>query len=165
MKKDVEKGDLLKSNPQEGYWVCSIVLSYREKTDNFNAMSHIATTNAVFDHDFYVSEIDRDELKIIHNTNFEDYVVPCIEIYAAKLTKDIKVVGQVQAESYYQHPLKFEIGRGHDGGWPQCGPLTKSLGYQAVHQWRSVNDRDTWLADILAAEKSHAAMLERIKHG
>ncbi|MEH6519570.1 MAG: hypothetical protein V7742_23075, partial [Halioglobus sp.] len=51
---------------------------------------------------------------------------------------------------------------GSDGGWPQGGPLSKSLGYQAVHQWRAENDREAWLNDIAAAEESHAAMLERI---
>ena len=165
MKKNVEKGDLLKSNPLEGYWVCSIVLSHREKTNEFDAMCHVASTNAVFDHDFDISEVDTDKVKIIHTKNFEDYLVPCIEIYVSKLVKGIEVIGQVQTDSYYVHQLPFQIGRGHDGGWPQCGPLKKSLGYRAVHQWRTFNDREAWLNDIREAEESHAAMLERLKHG
>ncbi len=164
MKKNIEKGDLLKSNPLEGFWVCSIVLSYQPKSDDFNAMSHVAITNAVFDHDFELSEIHSDKLKIAYAKNHENHLVPCIEIHASKLIKEIEVIGQLDADSYYPHGLKFQIGNGSDGGWPQCGPLKKSLGYQAVHQWRAVNDREAWLNDIAAAEKSHTEMLERLKH-
>ncbi|MCW9058472.1 MAG: hypothetical protein OQL11_06350 [Gammaproteobacteria bacterium] len=165
MKKHIEKGDLLKSNPQEGWWTCSIVLTYQPKSDDFNSMSHVAITNAVFEHDFDLSEVDIGNLKILHTKNNEDHVVPCIEIHTSKLVKGIEVIGQLSAESYYPHSLEFRIGNGSDGGWPQCGPLTKSLGYQAVHQWRAINDREAWLNDIAAAEKSHAEMLDRLKHG
>lgn len=164
MKKAIQKGDLLKSNPFEGFWVCSVVLSYQPKSDEFNAMSHVAITNAVFDHDFEFSEVDIDKLKIIHSRNNEDSLVPCIEIHASKLVKNIEVIGQLDVEFLYPHYLEFEIGNGSDGGWPQCGPLAKSLGYQAVHQWRKVNDREAWLKDIVLAEKSHKDMQERLRY-
>jgi len=164
MKRNIEKGDLLKSNPIDGYWVCSIVLSYRPKCDEFNAMNHVAITNAVFDYDFDLSSVDIDKLKIIHTNNNEGHLVPCIEIHTSRLVKEIEVIGQLSADSYSPYPLEFKIGNGSDGGWPQCGPLKKSLGYQAVHQWRAVNGREAWLNDIAAAEKSHAEMLERLKH-
>jgi len=92
-------------------------------------------------------------------------VVPCIKIHASKLVKDIEVIGQLSVDLYYPYRLEFQTGSGSDGGWPQSGPLNKSLGYQAVHQWRAINDRDAWLKDIAVAEKSHAEMLERLKHG
>ena len=158
MKKNIEKGFLLKSNPIDGYWVGSIVLSYQPKSDDFNAMSHVAVTNAVFDHDFEFSEIDTGKLKIIHSRNYEGIVVPCIKIHASKLVKGIEVIGQLKPETYYPSTLQFKIGNGSDGGWPQCGPLSKSLGYQAVHQWREINDREAWLSDIVAAEKSHVTI-------
>lgn len=69
MKKNIEKGDLLKSNPLEGWWVCSIVLNCQPKSDEFNAMSHVAITNGVFNHDFDLSEVDIGNLKIIHTSN------------------------------------------------------------------------------------------------
>lgn len=165
MKKNVEKGDVLKTTPLDGYWVCSLVLGVRDKTSDFDAMCHIAITNAVFDHDFDVSEIDLENLKIIHVTNYEGNVVPCIQIYASKLKKAIEVIGRLEPSSYYSESLEFKIGNGSDGGWPQCGPLKKSLGYEAIHQWRSVNDKEAWLKDIASAEKSHKEMIERLKHG
>jgi len=164
MKKEITKGDLLKSNPLEGYWVCSIVLSFQPKNDNNNAMSHVAITNAVFDHDFHIDQINVDALRIIHTQNNENSIAPCIQINTSKLMKEIEVIGQLDVEPFYPHDLNFQIGNGSDGGWPQCGPLTKSLGYQAVHQWREVNERKAWLQDIAEAEKSHTEMLERLKH-
>ena len=164
MKKNVEKGDLLKTNPLEGFWVCSLVLGCRDETKESNAMCHVAVTNAVFDHDFDISEIDIENLRIIHTTNYENKVVPCIEIYVTKLKNDVEVIGKLDPGSYYSEPLEFEIGNGSDGGWPQCGPLKKSIGYEAVHQWRAVNDNEAWLKDIASAEKSHKEMVERLKN-
>jgi len=164
MKKNVEKGDLLKSKPFDGFWVCSLVLGTRDKTNDYDAMSHIAVTNAVFEHDFDVTEIDKENLRIIHIENNEGTTVPCISIYASKLNKDIEVIGKLKSESYYSSPLEYQIGNGADGGWPQCGPFKKSLGYEAVHQWRSVNDKEAWLNDIAAAEKSHKEMLDRLNN-
>lgn len=164
MKKAIGKGDLLKSNPIEGYWVCSVVLSFQPKSVDSNAMSHVALTNAVFEHDFDFTDINIDKLKIIHTSNHENSLVPCIEIHASKLVKEIEVIGQLDLGFLYPHNLEFQIGNGSDGGWPQCGPLAKSLGYQAVHQWRKVNDHEAWLKDIVQAEKSHKDMLERLRH-
>jgi len=163
MKKNIEKGDLLKSNPLQGYWVCSIVLSFRPKTEEFNAMSHVGITNAVFTHDFERSEIDESELKIISVKNYEDQLVECIQMYGTKLTKGVECIGQIDTNKYYSSPLQFEIGSGSSGRWPLSGPLSASLGYEAVHEWRAENDRDAWLVDVAAGVKSHEAMLKRLK--
>lgn len=164
MKKEIEKGDVLKSNPLQGFWVCTIVLTYSPKNDEFNAMSHTAVTNAVFDYDFLFSDIDLSNLKIIHVDNHEDDFVPCIEIHTSKLPKEVEIIGQIDPEPLYPNKLAFEIGNGSDGGWPMCGHLNSSLGFQAVHQWRSLNDRESWLEDIATSEASHLAMLERLRN-
>ena len=164
MKKDIVKGDILKSNPLEGYWVCSLVLSFQPKGEEFTALSHVAITNAVFNYDFEMSDIDTNKLNIIYTKNSDGNLVPCIEIHTTKLPKEIQTVGHLNTNSYYPHSLEFQIGSGSDGGWPLCGPLSKSLGYQSVHQWRSANDRVAWLNDISEAAKSHEEMLERLKN-
>ncbi len=163
MRNKVEKGDLLKTNPMNGYWVCSVVLSACDSTKDFDAMSHIAVTNGVFKHDFNASEITINKLRIIEVTNHEDKTVPCIGIYTSKLTTEVEVIGRIEVESFCQLSLKFEVGNGSDGGWPLCGPLRNSLGYQAIHQWRAIHDREKWLNDIKKAEKSHQEMIERLK--
>lgn len=160
MSKNLEIGSVLKTNPSSGYWVCSLALSARPKSTNFVAMSHVAVTNIVFEHDFEFSDIDLESMKIL----YQDKSKPCIGIYASKLVKDVEVIGKINPEDYFGISLSFEIGNGVDGGWPLCGPLKKSLGFEAVHKWRSVHDKDSWLNDLKEAEKSHIEMIERLKH-
>ena len=163
VKKLLEVGDVIKTNPFEGFWVCSLVLSAREKTKDFNELCHIAVTNSVFTHDFDISEIDRADQIILYKENRNGIKVPCINIYASRIKSGIEVMGNIDVSVLYKNPLAFEIGDGSDGGWPSCGPVSKSIGYEAIHQWRSINDRDQWLLDIKDAEKSHEEMLQRLK--
>lgn len=163
MPNHVEIWDLIKSNPIEDYWVCSVVLTSRKRTDGFAPMCHVAVTNVVLDHSFTESEIDFENLRVIFEYNNEGHKVPCIGIYASRVGKEIEIIGRQKIDSLCRSDLDFEIGNGSDGGWPMCGPMTKGLGYQAVHQWRSVNDRDAWLRDIRLGEQSHHEMLERLK--
>lgn len=165
MKKFLEAGDVIKTNPLDGYWVCSLVLSSRGKTQDFSELCHIAVTNAVFEHDFHLSEIDFSCLKIIHRANNEEQSVPCISVYASRIKKEIEVLGNTNVSAAYNSPLNFEIGDGAGGGWPHCGPVRKSIGFEAVHQWRILNDRKQWLVDIEVAEKSHHEMLKRLSKG
>jgi hypothetical protein len=164
MTRYIEKGDLIKSNPLDGFWVCSVVLTSRGKTNDFAPMCHVAITNAVFEHDFSEEDIDWLNIRVIPVTTYLDVQPPCIGMYASKVGKDIEVIGKMDVNRLYSHTLAFEIGNGSDGGWPQCGAMTKSLGFEAVHQWRSINDRDTWLRDIQRAEKSHLEMLKRLEN-
>lgn len=164
MKRYVKKGDLLKTNPLYDFWVCSLVLDTRDKTNDFDPMCHVGVTNIVSDHNFDVSEIDIKKLEIIHTETLGGKTVPCIGIYASKITKEIEMIGNIDSEAYYNCPLKFKIGNGSNGGWPQCGSLKKSLGFEAVHQWRAANDRVAWLKDVKEAEKSHKEMLENLKN-
>ena len=163
MKKFLEVGDVIKTNPFEGFWVCSLVLSARKKTKDFNELCHIAVTNSVFTHDFENSEINSADLIILYTENSDGIKVPCIKVYASRIKPDIKVIGNIDVSSFYKKPLVFEIGDGFDSGWPSCGPVSKSIGFEAIHQWRSINDRDQWLLDIKDAEKSHEEMLQRLK--
>ncbi len=57
----------------------------------------------------------------------------------------------------------FVAGDSTDGGWPMRGSVSQNLGYEAVHAWRMVNDREQWLLDISEAEKTHEEMLQRLK--
>ena len=163
VKKFLEVGDVIKTNPFEGFWVCSLVLSSREKTKDFNGLCHIAVTNLVFTHDFAISEIDSADHMILHRENRIGITVPCINVYASRIKPGIEVIGNIDVSALYKKPLTFEIGDGSEGGWPSCGPVSKSIGFEAIHQWRSINDRVQWILDIKDAEKSHEEMLQRLK--
>ncbi|MCU1288047.1 MAG: hypothetical protein JWN60_276, partial [Acidobacteria bacterium] len=47
-KKLLQKGDVIKTNPREGFWGCAVVISEREKTKERDPMCHIAITQVVF---------------------------------------------------------------------------------------------------------------------
>lgn len=163
VKKFLEVGDVIKTNPFEGFWVCSLVLSSREKTKDFNELCHIAVTNSVFTHDFDISEIDSADQIILYKENRNGIKAPCIIICASRIKSGIEVMGNIDVSALYKNPLAFKIGDGSDGGWPSCGTVSKSIGYDAIHQWRNINDRDQWILDIKDAEKSHEEMLQRLK--
>ncbi len=46
----LNKGDVIKTVPMEGYWGCALVLSSRDKVDGFDPMCHIAITPLIFRH-------------------------------------------------------------------------------------------------------------------
>ena len=72
-------------------------------------------------------------------------------------------IGNIDVSSIFTIKLTFKVGNGSDGGWPLCGSVSKWMGYEAIHAWRSVHGRTQWLVEIDAADKSHEAMLIRIK--
>ena len=165
-------GDVLKTHPMDGYWGCALVLSARDKTGQFDPMSHIGITSLVFTHDYAFHELDLKGLEILED-DVSIRVGPgsyahwrrslCIGIYSRRITPAVHVIGNLDVASLVPAPLTFEAGDGTDGGWPFCGRVEESLGYEAVHAWRSVHDRTQWLSDIAAAEKSHEEMLVRLK--
>ena len=165
-------GDVLRTHPLDGYWGCAIVLTVREKTEQFDPMCHIGITTAVFRHEYGFGEINPSNLTILQHDQ-EIRIAPytyrplgketCIGIYSRKVTPAVAVIGSVDPSSIYPARLKFVAGDSTDGGWPFCGKIDSSLGYEAVHLWRAENDREAWLKDIAAAEKSHEEMLVRLK--
>lgn len=168
----LETGDVLKTHPFEGYWGCALVLTAREKVDRSDPMCHIGITSAIFRHDYAFDELDLPNLKILQidrkyraapNTYVPLHRETCIGIYSRKINSSVNRIGKIDISSFIPCKLLFEAGNGSDGGWPFCGSVSKWLGSDAVHAWRAVNDREQWLLDMAAADKSHEDMLIRIK--
>jgi hypothetical protein len=165
-------GDVVKTHPFDGYWGCALVLTARDKTEEFNPMCHIGITPVVFTRDYKFQELDISTLTIME-CETEIRVGPytyaplrrakCIGIYARKINSSVNLIGNIDVSSIIPNQLSFEVGDGTNGGWPLCGPVSASLGCEAVHAWRSVHDRTTWLSDVVAARKSHEEMLLRLK--
>jgi hypothetical protein len=164
-------GDVLKTNPLEGYWGCAVVLSARDKTVEFDPMCHIGITTTVFTHDYALDELPLSDLRIltgeeeIYDADTRSNLrrpVTCIGIYARKLKVPLDVITNIDPTFLCAIPLQFEIGTGIGEGWPLRGPVTNRLGYEAVHAWRSVHDYEQWQADVAAGRKSHQEMLARL---
>ena len=168
----LEVGDVLKTHPFDGYWGCALVLTARDKTAQFDPMCHIGVTSTVFTHDYEFNEIRPRDLEIVQFDR-EARVEPndyrplrhesCIGIYSRRITPAVRVIGNIDVSHVAPGPLTFEVGSGSDGGWPLCGRVSVSLGYEAVHAWRAVHDRNQWLADVDAARRSHEELLLRVR--
>ena len=160
----------LKTHPFDGYWGCAIVLTTRGRKERFDPMCHIGITTAVFTHDYQFGELDTSRLEILTSDvqiragphqHIHGPQETCIGIYASKVNSYVNVIGRTEALCVYPHRLTYRVGDGANGGWPFCGPVRASLGYEAVHEWRSVHD---WASAgrrfIAAAEKSTEEMFE-----
>jgi hypothetical protein len=57
------KGDVILTNPEDGYWGIAIVLSEREKTERFYPQCHIAITSILSNVKLGIDDLDHNELK------------------------------------------------------------------------------------------------------
>lgn len=164
----LSRGDVLKTNPLEGYWGCALVLSAQDETPESDPMCHIGITSTVFTHDYDFEELEIEKLEILQRdrqirTGLD---LACatvretsIGMYSRAVDSSIDIIGNVDVSSVFTAPLEFKFGDGTGDGWPGCGVVEKSLGYEAVHEWRSVHDRAQWLQDMAEAERTHREML------
>ena len=83
---------------------------------------------------------------------------PCIGIYTAKSRGAVRVIGSTDPRVVYSRPLTLEVGDGTNGCFPLCGPLTKSIGNEAVIQWRRMHDADALDRDVSAAREQFEAL-------
>ncbi len=165
-------GDVLRTNPREGFWGCAVVLTARDKTAEFDPMCHIGITTSVYTHEYSFEELNVSELEILRRER-QMRVAPheykslgtetCIAVYSRRINPATIVVGNVDPSPLHGAPLQFIAGNTTDGGWPFCGKIDASLGNEAVHSWRAEHDRDAWQKDIAQAERSHEEMLLRLK--
>jgi hypothetical protein len=134
-------------------------------------MCHIGITTTIFRHNYALGELSLDSLKILtgeeesYDTDSSSGLrrqVACIRIHSRKMKAPLDVIARIDTSPLCALPLQFKAGTGSDGGWPHCGPVTDRLGYEAVHAWRAIHDRDHWQADVAAARKSHQEMLARL---
>lgn len=163
MKKHLEVGDILKTQPIPGFWVASVVLSTQSRTDDFNAMCLIGSTLCVFQHDFAFTEIVPTTLAIAHGISGFDSGRPILYVYASRLKPDVEVVGSIDITEIPSQRYTLQFSRQKMPEWPMAGALCRSLGSGAVHAWRSANDHDRWLLDLAEAKRSHDAMISRLQ--
>ncbi|MCL2309088.1 MAG: hypothetical protein FWC42_02270 [Proteobacteria bacterium] len=166
----LEASDVLKTTPFDGYWGCTLVLTASDQ-ENGARLCYIGITPLVFTHDYQFEDIETSNLTIL-GANIEIRVAPnqyahlrrspCIGIYGRVKTPNTKVIGRIDVNHVYPHPLTYQIGNGADRGWPLYGVVPASLGTEAVHEWRAIHDTENLAADIAAAQASHEQMLSHL---
>lgn len=168
----LEKGHLIQTNPSEGYWGCAVVLSERDKTKDSDPICHIGITPFVFRHEFAIEDLDISHLSILKTDTFirvapnkSEYLRTsyAIGIFTRKIKQSVKILDKVDVTNIFPDDLSFNIGDGTDGGWPMSGSISMNLGFEAVHEWRKLNDYDAWKSECEEAEKSFEEMIQKRK--
>jgi hypothetical protein len=169
----LQRGDVIKTHPRDGFWGCAVVLTDPHVEGHFLPMCHIGITPIVMRHDYQWVEIADATLSILER-DVRVRIAPytygtrhytCIGQYTAKPHPALPVIARIDAARVYPYPLSFDVGDGTAGKYPLCGPLKPrkvrgvaesefpSLGSAAVAEWLRINRPEQWQADCDAAEE------------
>jgi hypothetical protein len=138
------EGDVILTNPAEGFWGIAVVLSEREKTENFYPMCHIAITSIICKHKIEFRELKIEELKpleferVFALKNVEEFskIETCIGVYTRRNKANLEVIGKINPKITYEGPLPFEPMYDLEIKWPLCGDTNESLGREAYITWK-----------------------------
>ena len=165
-------GDVLRTNPQPGYWGCAVVLTAFEGEGRSDPQFHIGITPIVLRQAYVASAIDLNGLKILQLADrirvaADAYVErpprACIGIWTAKRSSPSTIIARVDPRAVYEPLLTSEVGDGRSGAFPLFGPIGPSLGGEAVIAWRRKNDREAFeRAEIEARRTFEASEQERL---
>ncbi|WP_057940204.1 hypothetical protein [Algoriphagus resistens] len=139
----LNKGDIIRTNPQEGFWGISVVLSEKEKTPESHAMCHIAITPLLFQHKVEFKELNIKDLKplvferIFNLKGKEEFSKEeiCIGVYTRRNKTNLEIIGSIEPSLVYDGSLPFEPWSDLEIKWPLCGDSTKNLGREAYINW------------------------------
>ena len=140
------KGDVILTNPQEGFWGIAVVLSEREKTPEFLPMCHIAITPLLFEREVELSELDLNDLVPLEFERHYTFalekgrrkkepfskVETCIGVYTRRNKANLKIIGKINPEMVYSGPLPFSPDYGLEVKFPLSGDVKPWLGNEAV---------------------------------
>ena len=143
------KGDVILTNPEEGFWGIAVVLSERGKTPEFSPMCHIAITPLIFQREVEFSELNVDDLvplEFEREYTFEKQkrkpkpfskIETCIGVYTRSNKANFKVIGNINPEKVYNGELPFEPLIDLEVTFPICGHAEKFwLGREAFITWQ-----------------------------
>jgi hypothetical protein len=140
------EGDVILTNPAEGFWGIAVVLSEREKTENYHPMCHIAITPIISRHKIEFNELKIEDLKplefervyALKNVDEFTKTETFIGVYTRKNKENFEVIGSINPKAVYDGPLPFEPRHDLEIKWPLCGEPTKLLGREAYITWKKL---------------------------
>lgn len=142
------KGDVIRTNPEKGFYGVAIVLDDGKKIDYFYPMCHIAVTPLLFQHEITMEDIDISQLKpmtFIRNYSSIDGKIRIegyrkefvIHVYTTRNVAGLPVIGKVEPEIVYDEPLLWEP-QADRFFW--CGNVDEYLGREAYISWCRENN-------------------------
>ena len=141
------KGDVIRTNPHEGFWGIAVVLSEKEKTPESLPMCHIAISPLIFQHKVAINEIYLNDLKPLvferifslkKKEKFSRKDI-CIGVCTRRFKADSEKIGSIDSSIIYDGPLPFEPLSDIEIKWPLCGVPTDNLGKEAYFTWKREN--------------------------
>ena len=144
----LNKGDVIRTNPQQGFWGIAVVLSEKEKSPERHPMCHITITPLIYQHKVGLEEININDLKpLVFDRIFslkgkEEFSRKeiCIGVYTRRYTADFEIIGSIDPSIIYTGPLPFEPWHDLKIKWPLCGKPSEELGREAYINWEREND-------------------------
>lgn len=147
----LNKGDVIRTNPEPDFYGVAVVLSKPEKMElqpgNWSyPLCHIMITPIIFKHEIIMEDINYNDLKPLIFQQFfkrkDGILVPwriktCVDIYTNRNKSDLTVIGNIDTSGIYKDPLLFEI---HENGFHLCGDINSHLGREAYINWLRENE-------------------------
>lgn len=174
LKNPLRPGDVIRTHPRRGYWGCVVVLSARDSTEKLHPVSHFATTTFISKTKYTWEEIDISELRLLESAHvfraspgeyYEMPVAPCIDMYTITTAADLDVIGHMDPKQIYPWRITYTVGDRENGRFPLSGPVTSSIGEEAVTAWLEAQDperaRRKMTRELREMERHHAAILEK----
>ncbi len=148
VKKHFEKGDVILTNPEEGHFGFALVLSYRDKTDRFLPMCHIAITPLLFTYEVSLEDVALNDLKPLNFKRTMNYSKRgksvhgvredlMITIYSTRNKAGLKVIGNIDTSSVYNGELLWEP---QENKFHFGGTIGNNLGREAFLALHQEND-------------------------
>ena len=145
------KGDVIRTNPEKGFYGIAIVLDDGVKTELSPGrwsypLCHIAITSLLFDYEVNIDEIDITALKpmsfITYFKRDNGERIPwrnkiCIDIYTTRNKANLPIIGNVDTTSIWDGELSFIVSQ---DGFHSCGDVSNSLGREAYIAWCRKNN-------------------------
>ncbi|MBP5436506.1 MAG: hypothetical protein J6Y30_00840 [Treponema sp.] len=166
----LNKGDVIKTNPQKGYWGCAIVLDVQEHNDEFQPLCLVAVTDFVSREDFSFEQVPIEKLSILNidrsvrvgkGIYCDDGKEICIEIHCRKMNSGQEVIACIDSFPFELPEITYKVGYGKGDGYPLCGPITEGLGFQAVIAWRKANEKEAFMLDVEGTRQITENVLRR----
>ena len=161
----LQPGDVIRTNPDDGYWGCAVVLDRFSLSPMLpkSEACHIATTDFIRRSFYELVDVDTSALKPLL---FEQHYQPtkdsplyvksiiCIEKYALLGKHQIDVIGTIDPLQIYDGPLSTTFGD-FPGGFSLRMKIDKYLGNEAVIAWRRKYDKEAWDAIVAASDENY----------
>ncbi|MFD2892584.1 hypothetical protein ACFS5J_11235 [Flavobacterium chuncheonense] len=149
------KGDVIQTNPEEGFYGIAIVLSQDEGTPKLHPRCHMLITAIISHNEIDFSQLNSNDFKLIE---FETHYTFALEkrkrepfvrkeiiipTYTRRNVSNLKVLANIETENLYNGELPFEAGQLNSGIYIRGhgDPEKKLLGREAYINWKRKNNQ------------------------